>query len=461
MAGKEFRIMILALSVILVSLVLVPGITLSAGEDPLKDMDLSLMLDQDVNEDGPDFLAITGYLESRNQLRIKDMGEPVSLRQRLWLESCLNRGSSLFRGFISGYLDYDPAVLSWTDKKNELHYIRLNEAYLTIDTQRADFIIGRKMMRWGTGDGINPMDLINPRDHRDPIASGRADTRVPILLVNGIFLLGPVTLEGVYIPRAEVNKYPLPDSPWEPVGLKNMRKSVAAGMLVLSPAEEPDKWFTDAEFALRAFTVWQGFDLALLYYNGYTDDPVYHRGYLTDGRKLFSPTYPRYRAYGFNFARGLERATIRGELAVKSGLKFSIDTNDPRYREDRDGLVSRNVYQGVIGFDRTFFTNFYINFQFFADFVESGLQKIATERKTHGISFEISNKFLADDLKAGLRGMYIINNNDSILEIFAQYKIGDNWQISPGLLLFNGRPNSRLGQYNKNDMVYLRLRYSF
>lgn len=51
-----------------------------------------------------------------------------------------------------------------------------------------------EMMRWGTGDGINPMDLINPRDYRDPIASARTDGRLPIFLANGIFLLGPVTL---------------------------------------------------------------------------------------------------------------------------------------------------------------------------------------------------------------------------------------------------------------------------
>jgi hypothetical protein len=71
------------------------------------------------------------------------------------------------------------------------------------------------MMRWGTGDGINPMDLINPRDYRNPIAGARADSRVPILLANGIFLLGPIIMEGVLIPKSEVNKPSLADSPWE------------------------------------------------------------------------------------------------------------------------------------------------------------------------------------------------------------------------------------------------------
>ena len=146
-------------------------------------------------------------------------------------------------------------------------------------------------MRWGTGDGINPMDLINPRDYRNPIASARADARLPVLLADGIFLLGPVSIESVFVPKAEVNELPLPDSPWEPKALRDMRRSAESGEIVLSSGEEPDDWFKDSEFAFRISIVTGGFDLALLYYNGYTDDPVYHRDFLTDGRMRFTSRY--------------------------------------------------------------------------------------------------------------------------------------------------------------------------
>jgi hypothetical protein len=213
------------------------------AKDPLKDMDLNFLIDEPSVKDTTQVLSIAGYLESRNQLRIKEMDKPISLRQRLWLDCYL--GQDWIRGFASAYFDYDPAVPDWTDDKDELYYVELNEAYLTVDTERMDFIFGKKMMRWGTGDGINPMDLINPRDYRDPIASARADARLPILLADGIFLLGPVTLEGVLIPKAEVNEFPLSDSPWEPKGLRDMRRSAESGEIVLSPGEEPDDWFKE------------------------------------------------------------------------------------------------------------------------------------------------------------------------------------------------------------------------
>ena len=450
---------IIILAILLFILVFIPSISLAIEEDPLKDMDLEFLTEETSVEEKAKLLSISGYLESRNQLRAKDVGEPISLRHRLWLDCYI--GQDWIRGFASAYFDYDPAVRDWTDDKDEIYYVELNEAYLTIDTERIDLILGKKMMRWGTGDGINPMDLINPRDYRDPIASARADARLPILLANGIFLLGPVTMEGVLIPKPEVNKFFLPDSPWEPKALKELRRSAESGEIALASEEEPDNWFKNSEFAFRISIVRHGFDLALLYYNGYTDDPAYYRDYLIDGRMRFTPRYYRYKAYGFNFAKGFERATVRGELAVKPGLLFPIDSNDLSYKEDSDGLVARDLYQGVIGIDRTFFTNLYVNLQLFADLIEDGQESLASRRKTYGITFEISDKFFDDDLAAGFRGMYFTSNDGSASEIFAEYKIGDNWQIAPGYMLFNGPKDSRLGQFSHNDMIYIRLRYSF
>ena len=458
-AGRNISHKMIIWIVILSIFACLPFIVHAIEKDPLNDMDLNSLTEETSVEEKAKFLSISGYLESRNQVRVKDVDEPISLRQRLWLDCYL--GQDWIRGFASGYFDYDPAVRDWTTDTDELYYVELNEAYLTIDTERIDFILGKKMMRWGTGDGINPMDLINPRDYRDPVASARADARLPVLLADAIFLLGPVTVEGVLVPKAEVNEFPLPDSPWEPEGLRELRRSAESEEIVLAPKEEPDDWFEDAEFAFRVSTVTGGFDLALLYYNGYTDDPVYHRDYLADGRMRFTPRYNRYQAYGFNFAKGFERATVRAELAVKPGLLFSIDTDDPSYVEDSDGLVSRDLYQGVIGIDRTFFTNLYVNLQFFADLIENGQARLALKRKTHGITFEISDKFLDDDLNAGFRGMYFTSNEGSASEIFAEYKIGDNWQIAPGCMFFTGPENSRLGQFKDNDMIYIRLRYSF
>ena len=190
--------------------------------------------------------------------------------------------------------------------------------------------------------------------------------------------------------------------------------------------------------------------------------PIYLRDLCVCGELIFySPHYHRYQVYGFNFAKGFERVTIRGEIAVKPGLLFSIDSNYPSYDKDSDGFVSRDLYQGVIGIDRTFSTNLYVNLQFFTDLIENGQESLAAKRETHGITFEISDKFFDDDLAAGFRGMCYTSHDGAACEIFTEYKIGDNWTIAPGCMFFNGPKDSSLGQFSHNDMVYFRLRYSF
>ena len=43
----------------------------------------------------------------------------------------------------NAYFDYDPTVRDWTDDNDEVYYINLNEAYLTIDMEYLDFILGQ------------------------------------------------------------------------------------------------------------------------------------------------------------------------------------------------------------------------------------------------------------------------------------------------------------------------------
>ena len=92
---------------------------------------------------------------------------------------------------------------------------------------------------------------------------------------------------------------------------------------------------------------------------------------------------------------------------------------------------------------------------------ENGKEDLSLKQKTHGITFEISDKFFDDDLTAGFRGMCYTSHDGSACEIFAEYKIADNWTIAPGCMFFNGPKDSRLGQYDDNNMIYLRLKYSF
>ena len=412
-----------------------------------------------------------GYLESRNQLRTTD-GEFVSARQRLWMdidgvlgedrEGDAFLGSARF--FVSAALDIDPSAADLSDDHSAVRP-HIQEAYAVFDSGRADFTLGRKMVRWGTGDGVNPMDLINPLDYRDPVASGRSDSRVPVFLGQGIFrlpvsgLLQEASLECVAIPLARVNKLNSPGSAWESPWLQTLREADHNGLLVFESQQRPETVLKDAEFGFRMSSVFSGWDLSLLGFYGRLDNPVLEKestaGGENDGLSRLTPVHPVFRALGVSFAKGLSKSTIRGELAVKPDLPFTIadPTSAPGYQR-------RDTLEYVLGIDRTFGANLYVNLQYFGDFVKNA-GALAKKCRDDGITFEIHDKFLQDDLESGVRGIVSFTGQGWTCEPYAEYSLGDDWLLAASMLVFEGPESGRFGQYDRNDIFTFRLRRSF
>jgi len=416
-------------------------------------------------------LTLHGYLESRDQIRTGANQAAISTRQRLWLEAdgtLLPEGTAgnigEVRFFASGALDVDPAAADLSDEHDTLR-LHAEEVFVTLDSDDLDLVIGRKMLRWGMGDGINPLDLINPLDYRDPIASGRADSRVPVVLGQAIFRLpavGPLqeaTLEAVVIPLAQVDELNAPGSAWEGYALKELRKADAQGQLIFADQQKPDDLWNDAEFGVRLAVTTSGWDLALIGFHGRLDSAVLARDLVLDSNGTaiprLTPVHPTFSAFGINVAKGLERSTIRGELSLKPDLPMML-------RDDKatPGYDRRSVVEGVVGIDRTFGINLYTNLQYYFTSIPDAAD-LAGESYDHGMTYEIHDLFLQDDLEAGIRGVASFANEGWTFEPYAEYRLGDDWLLGASLLLFEGPEDSRYGQFADNDMLNIRLRYSF
>ena len=420
--------------------------------------DLEIARDKD-----PFGIDVHGYLESRNRLRTGADNKIISTRQRVWMEADAKISPHL-RFFASGALDADPAAAGLSDDHKVLR-VHAEEVFLTIDTDRLDLVLGRKILRWGTGDGVNPLDLINPLDYQDPVASGRADIRVPVLLGQTIIRLPTCRslqeafFEGVVVPLARVNQLNAPGSAWESQSLKTLRDAHAQGNLVLRDQEKPDKYFENAEIALRLAVTFSGWDLSLIGFSGYTDDPVFARERVSSPgeKEMFrqTPVHLPFCAFGINFAKGLDRSTFRGELALKPDLPMMLadQTAIP-------GYVRRPVLQGVMGVDRTFGTNLYTNLQYFCTYV-CDAKDLSGNRYDHGVTYDIHDLFRQDDLEAGIRGMVSLSNQGFTCEPYAELSLGDNWLLAVSLFFFGGNKNGAYGQFNDNDMLTFRLRYNF
>jgi len=49
-------------------------------------------------------------------------------------------------------------------RKDSIEPVKLDEAYADIYLKNTDLRVGRQVVSWGTADGINPTNYINPRE---------------------------------------------------------------------------------------------------------------------------------------------------------------------------------------------------------------------------------------------------------------------------------------------------------
>jgi len=370
---------------------------------------------------------------------------------------------SPLRGFVSGTIDIDPIAADLSTGIDTAR-VYLEEAYLTLDGPAYNLVIGKKIHRIGTGDGINPMDLINPLDYNDPFATGSSDARLPVLLglatinlpVSGPFQEASIDI--IFLPKGRVNELTPSGSVWESPGLKKLRSGHDEGLYIFDDPNKPDHVFKNAEYGIRVAATLLGWDLALIGFYTYLDSPIFKREYKKLGgisEKLhITPIHPDFSAFGFTFAKGLDRSTIRGELAVKPD--FPVTNLNDGFSD----YARTTVVEGVIGIDRTFGINLYINLQYFHTWIK-GAEGTGNDIQDQGITYNLYDTFLQDDMTAGIRGILGFTGQGRTFETYIEYQLADDWLFQGSMLFFEGPETGAYGQYHKNDMVTLLIRYSF
>lgn len=116
--------------------------------------------------------------------------------------------------------------------------------------------------------------------------------------------------------------------------------------------------------------------------------------------------------------------------------------------------------EGVIGFDRTFGLNRYLNLQYFATFIPQAAET-TSRRYADGITYEVSDKFFQDDLELAISGIIGFAGQGWTMQPYAEYQSGDNWLLVASILFFEGDEDGTYGQFDENDFLTLRVQFSF
>ena len=267
------------------------------------------------------------------------------------------------------------------------------------------------------------------------MATGRNSTRLSSWLVGLEWSAGKQAIEFYLLPRAAVNKPTQIGNPWEPTALNYLRQASSG----FNEAAKPDQ----AELALRFTHYDQGYDYSLLFFDGYVDDLII----LQQENNTFFSDYQRYQAYGIQWAAGLGKSTLRAEFAYKTNFPLAT----------KEHVLSRTkLSQLIVGWDRNFSDNRYINLQFFYDHFSNN-----SANDNYGLTYSVSDKYWNEDLQLGIRGLWNINTNEVLAEIFADYRYNDQWTAKAGYYCIDGDQNTLLQDYHRNQFFYLQLNYQF
>jgi len=229
---------------------------------------------------------------------------------------------------------------------------QLGEAYLDWYTDTTDWRIGRQVVSWGTADGINPTNVINPRGPLSPASLSLSSGELkgaPLLALLGSYYLP----SGGSLTAVAVTEYvPAPDGQRLLEALAaRVGAQLGGGPLPVAgpgplPAGEQFEW------AVRGETLVGGHNVYVSYFRGWDDYPAAWIEYVpTPDGPLPARIVAAHRR---GQKIGLATAGTLGDAGVWTEVGYTIP--DELSGLDAAGALSSNegYIEAVVGADYTF-----------------------------------------------------------------------------------------------------------
>jgi len=324
-------------------------------------------------------------------------------------------------------LDYDGIESSWDADLRDL-------SIQFAAGKNVDVSIGRQVQTWGTGDLLFLNDLF-PKDFVSFFA-GRDDEylKAPGNAIRLTRFSPKVSLDFVWTPVFESDVYL--------TGERFSFFSPLAGTQVAPrpplSADEPQRSFSNGEFALRLFRTIDGREYSVYAYHGFFKQPTA----LTES---LEPTFAPMSSLG---------ASLRQPLGP--GL-FNVEVSYYLSRDDREGndpLLPDSQSRLLAGYEWEAKPNFTVGLQYYVESTPDDYRHLLTNRLTYRAG--------RDKHTWSLFTFYSPSDNDFYLRPVYNYRHSDQWSLAAGASLFGGEDNyTFFGQLEDASNVYLRIRFHY
>jgi hypothetical protein len=315
-----------------------------------------------------------------------------------------------------------------------------------------DIKAGRQVLTWGTGDYLFVNDLF-PKDYVS-FFIGRDDEylKLPSDALRASVFSPVASLDVAIIPVMEPNNSVRGSRVSFYDGLSGVITGEEAGRVFREPARTVE----NGELAMRVYRTFGSYEGAAYFFRGFYKEP---RGITDPAREVFF--YPRLNVYGMS---------LRGPLPGGIG-NFEAGYYDSR--QDRDGtdpLVENSAVKYLFGYSRDLGGDLKAGMQYLIEQMLDygayrrglGAGEKARDEFKHLVTLRLTKLLRAQTVETGLFVFFSPSDSDAYIRPHISYKATDNLKLSAGANVFAGRYDmTEFGQFERNDNVYARVRYSF
>lgn len=390
---------------------------------------------------------ISGMVRNYTALRLQDDPEFAMLQNTFRLDFEKKSGKGAFVTNLYAY-QYGTDVVP---------EIRIKQLFADVYFNSLDFRLGRQQIIWGKADGVFITDVVSPKDLREFLLPDFTEIREGIDALNTSVYAGNHTFSLVLSPAFRPTTQPEDGSIWKPemdlpvntVRIDTTRQDVP---LKLSNSEAFFRWsamLSAVDFEIVGAWMWD-------------DEPALHlnklghptsSGFVLDSL-VISPEYHRLAMGGGAFSTTLKGLVLKGETGYYYGKMFR--TSDPNYS---DGIVEGNYFHYMAGVSYTL-AGIDLHGQFIQKIILDHDEFFLDEQYQNMITVLIHKSVLRETLHLDLFSYIGLNDADALIRPTVAYDISDGLKATLGANIFLG-DSGYFGQFDDNDMVYVKLSYSF
>jgi len=326
---------------------------------------------------------------------------------------------------------------------------QLSELYFRHRGAAFDVLFGRRIYSWGKTDGINPVDIVYPKNFLTLLPDSSDQRKGSDSLSVRYFFEKGGAAELAMITNFEASDVLLPDS----FGV------------IFEYDEHIDVSMSRPMWAAKLSGSLNALDWSLYGFKGYSTTPEAY-GQKDGELPTLNLRFPSLKMIGLDLANAFGRNAFRAEMAF-------TDYDKTESAIDGFGQYFKLVAGGEIKYGEYLTINLqYIlnkklddsyNLQEDVPVAKTfnNLAQFSPKKTTHGASFRISDSWSNGFLRAEFFSIFFPEGDAFFYQIKCEYALNDTIDINIGYRGYEGDEGSVYGVYSDNARSFVEVRYSF